>query len=1660
LLLGNLSLFAQSDFTIRWSSEVGCLTYGENREKEIPLEDIENDKCVKVCEDSTVMFELMFDSQNQQVDDITWSIDGGDITNTSPDQTQINVQWPTVTEDASVNVEILKSDGEIILSRLCIEVTPKPEAFFEIAGLENEFYCEDTDLYFNNLSTTADGSNIVSHIWDFGNGDFSNAENPVYSYNEAGEYQVTLTVRDECNCVNRYTQIISVLPPAYQIECPTVTCENAIETYFIEVNPEAETDKVDCSQFNWSVDGGEIIEQEENWVSILWNEVDESGFGTVYFDQSDCDVECNTVLAARIPVVQEQGTIQGGKTELCEGEQSVFSLPQWPTTDFQWMLFDNFGTAYPNNTFLTDQRNEIAVGADGLAPGNYTLKASYTNTLHNCSGNAEIDIEILESLEIQNHPDKSCEGSSVTFTLVNATSNAQWSISKLGVSVASSTGSSINYNFTEAGVYDIMVSKEGFCTTTSSIEIFENPSFPVGTAIDGDDEICPNQLLTYTLDPFISEGNILWSVTNGEIIGSNIGTEVSVIFNESATNFQITAQLFNPNLTECLSDPIQKNISLFTVNKEITNVDSGSTGNQTFCASSLSEFILDYQDSDFYSWTFDPPELATVSAGQGTNNPTILFNETFTDQAGNLINQGEIIVNAKVCGQMQEIDRFDFNILESPTLTVTTPASICAGEQFSVDITSDIPLDILNPQDDISIIFEGVNIQFNQAVVNSPTSFTITDVALDDIENIQTIAYNVSVNSESCNPATASGTIVVTPKPEANISILSGSNVFCDPQDINTVFESSIQNPDGNETYQWLYNGFTPISGPGATSPILDVGDLDNNIYNFGSYRLEVTNAEGCKDITNSIQIIQNCTEPPPCNAGQTVTVSTDWSSCDEVKVTVNYSGNPVSVEVTATDSFSTVNSTLINTDSNPQQSIFTFRTNATGNYNFRIDVLYNNCLIRLFEDVNVGYKPILNAEISCSGSSIYDVVLNNDSTFLTAFGNLNPTYQITNIDTGQNITPSSTSFEQATATLSPANYEFTLSIQQPGSPLCVVTEQVDLSLPDASFSIANSNPFCTEEPVILSPTNPDPDVTYLWEFQGATNTQQDISIQMLDEVDAFITLTATNAYGCSSSFSIENLEVLKAEFDGAIQPNNPLLCQGENVDLFYNTPIGGTVPSGYQWLKDGEDIQGATNPTYTANTAGNYSVRLTDTDGCVYNELSGVFVNIAAPPSAVLFETDSTICQDESFNINGHTTPENSDYQIELIHDGQTTIVQDWTPGPDISYTHSFDDTGNFEFIVNIRDNNTNCQASESILVDVLPVPELQLQATLQTCSPYQVRIDVLNPSPNALYTWSNGMQGSSIIVDTGGPYRVNFQPESGCATTASINVPKSPDEFLWIFPDGCFEYCDLDVRQDPPYIIGPIPPFHNYVWDLNNTGTTQNGQVQPYDLSLNDGILNLSLNNDFNCTVTSPDLDLKVIACRENCNIEMFIDDIKRIEEGSFINYSLQGGFHNANNFPITITLNSNNGVFVPSVFSVPANSSISFGPGNPLIFIPDANFTGGVDDINIEGQNAGIPLCLQEMTIEYPMLQTRARAELKATPNAVEHTTALSYELIHIKNLGQADIEVYNMLGYLMDKRTLKKVNGTLNLNMTTYSSGKYIVVLKHNGQILKQLLLIKK
>lgn len=67
------------------------------------------------------------------------------------------------------------------------------------------------NVYFSDQSV---GSNINSWLWDYGNGEGDNQQNPIYSYDEGGDYEILLIVTDENGCTDTVSKIITIaLPP-------------------------------------------------------------------------------------------------------------------------------------------------------------------------------------------------------------------------------------------------------------------------------------------------------------------------------------------------------------------------------------------------------------------------------------------------------------------------------------------------------------------------------------------------------------------------------------------------------------------------------------------------------------------------------------------------------------------------------------------------------------------------------------------------------------------------------------------------------------------------------------------------------------------------------------------------------------------------------------------------------------------------------------------------------------------------------------------------------------------------------------------------------------------------------------------------------------------------------------------------------------------------------------------------------------------------------------------------------------------------------------------------------------------------------------------------------------------------------------------------------
>ncbi|MBR9921336.1 MAG: PKD domain-containing protein [Bacteroidetes bacterium] len=105
-----------------------------------------------------------------------------------------------------VTLTVTSSNGcsdESILTP--VDVWPNPVASFSMA--QDTFCGLPANVAFNNESQDADG-----FAWYFGNGNQSNLNNPVYSYEEAGQYEVGLAVFNQYGCTDSTGMPVQIFP--------------------------------------------------------------------------------------------------------------------------------------------------------------------------------------------------------------------------------------------------------------------------------------------------------------------------------------------------------------------------------------------------------------------------------------------------------------------------------------------------------------------------------------------------------------------------------------------------------------------------------------------------------------------------------------------------------------------------------------------------------------------------------------------------------------------------------------------------------------------------------------------------------------------------------------------------------------------------------------------------------------------------------------------------------------------------------------------------------------------------------------------------------------------------------------------------------------------------------------------------------------------------------------------------------------------------------------------------------------------------------------------------------------------------------------------------------------------------------------------------------
>jgi subtilisin-like proprotein convertase family protein len=289
---------------------------------------------------------------------------------------------------------------------------------------------------------------------------------------------------------------------------------------------------------------------------------------------------------------------------------------------------------------------------------------------------------------------------------------------------------------------------------------------------------------------------------------------------------------------------------------------------------------------------------------------------------------------------------------------------------------------------------------------------------------------------------------------------------------------------------------------------------------------------------------------------------------------------------------------------------------------------------------------------------------------------------------------------------------------------------------------------------------------TYKWGDEGHVKTV--LGDTLLGLYSGGYSLTITDAKGCMvmDSFVVINpplLEELSIDFDN-------VKCKGSYTGRIDITSKGGTLPYNYLWS------DGNTNKDRLNLHAGNYSVTLTDNNGCVKKSSN---ITIGEPATLLLATLDS---------VKNVACTNGKDGQIRITaKNGEPPYNYKWL---DLKNTNNII-TSNSDILTNQGFGDYKCTIKDAVGCEIVlspititePAKSIGLVIQLVTNNRCADGIEgAINISPTGgaspyTYIWSNGQTTKNIDSLAAGTYQVKIVDKNKCEFNSSnINITAPP--------------------------------------------------------------------------------------------------------------------------------------------------------------------------------------------------------------------------------------------------------------------------------------------
>ena len=312
-------------------------------------------------------------------------------------------------------------------------------------------------------------------------------------------------------------------------------------------------------------------------------------------------------------------------------------------------------------------------------------------------------------------------------------------------------------------------------------------------------------------------------------------------------------------------------------------------------------------------------------------------------------------------------------------------------------------------------------------------------------------------------------------------------------------------------------------------------------------------------------------------------------------------------------------------------------------------------------------------------------------------------------------------------------------------------------------------------------------------------------------------TILIRDANGCSFSIPVTITQpsalTLATSFTNAV-------CTAANGSVSV-VASGGTPAYTYLWAPGGQ-----TTPTVNNVTAGNYSVLVTDFQGCT--QTANISVGSNPGGTASISSSNNVTCSGEG---DGNAT-------VTMSAAAVPPYAYSWTPSSQTTVTATNLSPGTYS--VTVTDGN-GCIATTNVVITEPAVITNSFTNSNVTCAGSNNGTSTVNAAggtPPYTYLWSPGNQTTQTAGGLiAGTYTVVITDNNGCTKTATTAITEPPA--MALSETHTDANCNLSNGSSTVSVSGGSPPYI-YSWSSNpvQTGATAtNLAANSYVVTVTDG-------------------------------------------------------------------------------------------------------------------------------------------------------------------------------------------------------------------------------